>query len=140
MSSPRPSQPRFQYADDRITAFERAERAVDLRRRESPPEGILWSRLRGRNAGGFKFRRQHPMGSYVLDFYCADARLAVEVDSRFHDGRREHDARRDEWLWMNGVEVVRVSASDVTTNLERVVEMILLAARRKVGSSEEKKK
>lgn len=139
MSSPRPSQPRFQYADDRITAFERAERAGDLRRRESPPEGILWSRLRGRNAGGLKFRRQHPMGSCVLDFYCAEARLAVEVDGRFHDDRRESDARRDDWLRMNGIEVVRVSASDVTTNVERVVEMIVVAARRRVGSSEEKK-
>ena len=66
----------------------------------SLPEVILWDCLRGQRLEGFRFRRQHAVGSYVLDFYCASARLAVEVDGSHHDlpGQIAHDQRRDRWL------------------------------------------
>jgi very-short-patch-repair endonuclease len=68
-----------------------------LRRALSPPEVKLWSRLRLRAPGLLAFRRQHPIGPYVLDFYCAKARLAVEIDGMSHDlgDRLERDVRRD---------------------------------------------
>jgi very-short-patch-repair endonuclease len=77
--------------------------------------------------GGLRFRRQHPIGPYILDFYCPSARLAVEIDSAAHDGveRMEHDSRRDAWLRERGICVVRIMAADVLKD-ERL-EGVLLA-------------
>ena len=76
-----------------------------LRRALSPPEVWLWSRLRQRAPGLPTFRRQHPIGPYVLDFYCAKARLAIEIDGMSHDvgDRAERDLRRDARLEARGV-------------------------------------
>ena len=75
-------------------------RARTLRRDMSLPEVLLWDCLRARRLHGLRFRRQHPVGPYVLDFYHAEARLAVEVDGAHHDlpGQMSHDLRRDVWL------------------------------------------
>ncbi|WP_255354028.1 endonuclease domain-containing protein [Brevundimonas sp. Leaf363] len=59
-------------------------RASSLRKRMTPPEARLWTCLKGRAVGGLKFRRQHPVGSYILDFYCAEVKLAVEIDGSGH--------------------------------------------------------
>jgi very-short-patch-repair endonuclease len=74
------------------------KRARSLRRRMTPPEVILWQALRRGRLEELRFRRQHPMGPYILDFYCAPARLAVEVDGIGHDHQISRDARRGEWL------------------------------------------
>jgi very-short-patch-repair endonuclease len=78
-----------------------------LRRNLSPPEVRLWIRLRERKPGAPVFRRQHPIGSYVLDFYRAKARLAVEIDGMSHDlgDRPQRDASRDDWLRARGLTV-----------------------------------
>ena len=70
------------------------------------------------------FRRQHAIGSYVLDFYCAKARLAIEIDGASHDvsGRPEHDQSRDAWLKAQGVTVMRISAIDVMHRADEVVD------------------
>ena len=88
--------------------------ARTLRRKLSLPEGLLWRQFR-REAGGIKFRRQHPVGPYVLDFYCASAKLGVEVDGISHDmsDRPSRDVERDAWLRSQGIEVVRVPAGEV---------------------------
>ena len=88
------------------------KRARRLRRVMTPPELGLWLRLKNRQLGGYRFRKQHPVGPYILDFYCPEARLAVEVDGYSHsvEGAAEHDARRDAWLRGQGVEVFRISA------------------------------
>jgi very-short-patch-repair endonuclease len=88
----------------------------------SPPEALLWQHLRTR-PGGFKFRRQHPLGTYVLDFYCRSAALCIEVDGDAHDmgSAPEDDARRDEWLSGRGVQTIRFLAADVTKEIEAVV-------------------
>jgi len=111
-----------------------AERARDLRQNSSPPERILWKRLRGQRLAGLKFRRQHPMGPFVADFYCVEAGLVLEIDGRAaHSGqRREHDRSRDAWMTERGVEVVRISAADVTTNLDGVLAMITHVAQRRI--------
>ncbi len=97
-------------------------RARALRRAMSPPEAILWRELRKRPAG-LKFRRQHPADRYPLDFYCAAAKLCVEVDGGAHDfGSRPHgDKRRDAFLLENGIETVRILTKDVLGNLEGVL-------------------
>ncbi len=86
-----------------------------LRRALSVPEARLWSCLRRREPDKPVFRRQHPIGPYVLDFYCAKARLAIELDGLSHDlgDRPQRDIRRDGWLKERGVTVIRIAASDL---------------------------
>jgi very-short-patch-repair endonuclease len=84
----------------------------------------MWSRLKRRQVLGFKFRRQHCLGAAIVDFYCPSARLAVEVDGPVHELQREHDARRDAHLRTMGIDVLRVTSTDVCTNLDAVVDRI----------------
>jgi len=107
-------------------------RARNLRRNTTPPESILWKHLRNRRLGGWKFRRQQPIGPYIADFYCAEAKLVVEIDSRAHNGRLDHDTARDEWMRSDGVETFRVTASDISKNLEGVLEGIAHVVRRRL--------
>jgi len=95
------------YAPKRTVA-----RARDLRRAMTLPEVLLWQQIRARRLDGIRFRRQHPIGPYILDFYCEDARLAVEVDGESHSQAEavEHDNRRTEWLNARGISVLRIPA------------------------------
>ena len=104
------------------------EKARKLRRSMSLPEVLLWRELR-KKPNGLQYRRQHPAGPYVLDFFCAPAKLAIEVDSEAHNrGKRpERDEIRDEWLKEQGVQVVRISATDVLKNLDGVLQYISAA-------------
>src|SRR5487761_1052078 len=105
-------------------------KARHLRRALSPPEARLWSRLRERAPGKPVFRRQHPIGPYVLDFYCAKARLAVEIDGISHDmgDRPQRDERRDTWLEARGVTVVRIAASELTCSIGVAADAIVRMA------------
>jgi very-short-patch-repair endonuclease len=91
------------------------KRARALRKAMTLPEVVLWQALRGGGRNGCRFRRQHPVGPYILDFYCASARLAIEIDGAAHESavQARHDACRDRWLRDRGVAVLRISASDV---------------------------
>jgi very-short-patch-repair endonuclease len=106
-----------------------------LRRRMSLPEILLWCELRGRPAG-LKFRRQHPSGPYTLDFYCNDARLAIEVDGEAHErgDRVEKDSARDAWLAGAGIETMRVPAIEVMHDLEATLRAILARATARLSS------
>ncbi len=84
-----------------------------LRRDATVPERILWSVLRGRRLGGLKFRRQHPVGPFVVDFYCHAAAMVVEVDGRSHEDRTEY-------LQQQGLRVFRVTNDDVQDDVEAV--------------------
>jgi very-short-patch-repair endonuclease len=103
--------------------------ARQLRRTMTMPEVALWAALRARPSG-LKFRRQHPAGPFVLDFYCAAARLAVEVDGEAHDrgDRPERDERRDAMLAVHRIETLRVPAREVLRDLEAVVRLVVTAA------------
>jgi very-short-patch-repair endonuclease len=100
----------------------------------SLPEVLLWQALRQRPSG-LKFRRQHPAGHYVLDFFCARHRLAVEVDGETHSrgDRPERDEVRDRWLGEQGVRVVRIAAKDVLGDLDAVVRFIVHTALHRRG-------
>jgi very-short-patch-repair endonuclease len=106
-------------------------KARALRRSMTLPEGLLWQQLR-RRPDGLKFRRQHPIGPYIADFYCASARLIIEVDGAAHSmgDRPEGDASRDRWLAANDLQVMRVAAEDVLRRIDDVVGGILAEARR----------
>ena len=101
-------------------------RARMLRRSMTLPEVLLWQELRKRPSG-FKFRRQHPAGPYILDFACLSAHLVIEVDGEAHD-RAEiaaHDSMRDEWLSRQGFRTLRVPASQVLNDLDAIVRFIV---------------
>jgi very-short-patch-repair endonuclease len=99
--------------------------ARNLRQEMSLPEVLLWERLRGA-ATGVKFRRQHPIGPYVADFYCSALKLVLEVDGKGHDhgDRPKRDLARDAFLKENGYEVVRVAAVDILKNADDVAQSI----------------
>src|SRR3954463_12815095 len=101
-----------------------------LRRQLSAPEAQLWIRLRTRAPGRPVFRRQHPIGPYVLDFYCAKARLAIEIDGASHDfgDRPQRDAQRDVWLKANGITVVHIPAAELQYELEQIADSIVRLA------------
>jgi very-short-patch-repair endonuclease len=91
------------------------KRARQLRREMTLPEVLLWEQIRGGRLNGLRFRRQHPIGPYILDFYCASARMAVEIDGAGHDHESQwtHDKRRDRWLGENRIRVLRTPARDI---------------------------
>ena len=104
------------------------QRARELRTSMTKPERLLWSALRKNNVG-LRFRRQHPAGPYVLDFYCDSAKLCVEIDGHSHDFTINRDAARDRWLRGRGVRTLRVAARDVLQNLEGTVQHIVAEAK-----------
>jgi very-short-patch-repair endonuclease len=104
-------------------------RARQLRKEMSLPEVLLWQALRQRPAG-LKFRPQHPAGPYVLDFYCASARLAIEVDGEAHNrgDRPARDEARDRWLARENVRVIRVPAALVLKDMAAAISYIVAQA------------
>ena len=103
-------------------------RARRLRRDATVPEQIVWGMLRGGRLAGLKFRRQHPIGPFVVDFYCHHIGLVVEVDGMSHDERAEEDRRRTEYLQQQGLRVFRVTNDDVLEDPEAVARGIAHAA------------
>ena len=86
---------------------------------------MLWSRLRRQQLEGHRFRRQAPIGPYIADFACFQARLLIEIDGPSHDDRVEYDRRRTAWLVRGGFRVLRFAADDVLSRLDDVLETIL---------------
>jgi len=110
----------------RQTTRRTVAKARALRRTMTPPEIRLWQILRTRPAG-LKFRHQHPAGPFVLDFYCASAKLVIEVDGAAHDmgNNPDRDARRDEWLRTRRLRILRIPALELRDNAEGVLRHIL---------------
>ena len=108
------------------------DRARQLRRDATFPERLLWSRLRAGRLGGAKFRRQHPIGPYVVDFYCAHADLAIELDGQSHADRAPQDRQRTLYLQNRGLRVVRYTNDQVLQNVDVVAQDIA----RRVGVGE----
>ncbi len=100
--------------------------ARKLRRQMSPPEVRLWVRLRAHGPELPQFRRQHPLGMYVLDFYCHAARLVVEVDGIAHGmgDRPARDEQRDAWLTSRGLNVMRIGAGEVMRDPDTVADSL----------------
>ena len=105
-------------------------RARALRKAMSSPEVRLWARLRGRGPERPTFRRQHPIGSIILDFYCPAVRLAVEIDGVTHweDAAHRRDLARDRWLEGQGITVMRIDASAVYRDADAVAAAIMSQA------------
>jgi very-short-patch-repair endonuclease len=107
-----------------------------LRAETTPPEKRLWNHLRKSQLGGHRFRRQHPIGPYIADFYCHDAALVIEVDGSTHrSDRRARDAQRDSWMVSRGLMVLRVTTDELWNNLDGVLRTIRKIANERANAS-----
>ena len=99
-------------------------RARSLRRNSTDAEIILWQHLRGRRLLGYKFRRQVPVGKYIVDFLCEDQAIVIELDGGQHMEQERYDQTRTNWLQANGFLVLRFWNNDIAENLEGVLESL----------------
>jgi very-short-patch-repair endonuclease len=99
-------------------------KAKDLRKNMTQHERILWNCIRKRQLNGMHFRRQHPYGIYILDFYCFEAQLVIEIDGMIHLKNREYDIERTEYLESSGLNVIRFKNEDVEERIEWVLKQI----------------
>ena len=104
------------------------EKSKQLRKQMTPEELHLWYLLRGRRFFGYKFRRQMPIGPYIVDFACFKAKLIIELDGGQHQNKDKYDSRRTEFMNANGWEVVRFWNNEFRAN-EEVVLMAILQRR-----------
>ena len=95
--------------------------AREMRHQPTPAEEILWQRLRNRQIHGAKFRRQHPIERFIVDFYCAAAKLVIEVDGSIYDYTPDQDAARQQFIEAQGLMVIRFSNEDVLRRTDAVI-------------------
>lgn len=102
------------------------KRRKSLRSNMPEAEIILWSKLKGKQIYGYKFRRQYSVGSYIIDFYCPKLKLAIEVDgtSHFQIGSKTKDNERQKYIETYGIHFLRYINTDIYENLEGVIEQI----------------
>jgi len=109
----------------RGTTKEIEQAARVLRKSMTPAENILWEALRNRQIEGFKFRRQHPIGKFIVDFYCPKVKLVIEVDGGIHNNQQEYDQNRTKKLQEFGCYVLRFSNAQVVHDLPNVLKRII---------------
>jgi len=100
-------------------------RAKKLRKNMTDAERLLWRHLRNRELGGYKFRRQRPIGPYIVDFVCIEKKLVVEVDGGQHAGQVELDTKRSGYLKEKGYRVLRFWNNEVLKETESALTVIL---------------
>lgn len=115
-----------------MTTSFRTLRARELRKNQTEAEGVLWQRLRNKQVIGLKFRRQHPISCFIVDFYSFELKLAIELDGQVHteNDQRDQDDYRTNVLRDKGVTILRFWNSDVINHLEKVLEKIETTAMR----------
>jgi very-short-patch-repair endonuclease len=103
------------------------QRAEELRKKMTEAEKKLWEILKNKQNGGYKFRRQHPILKFILDFYCHEVKLGIEIDGQTHNskGQKFYDDDRTEILKEYGIKIIRFQNDDIIANLEEVKLKIL---------------
>ena len=107
-----------------VRVMSRISRARQMRRQSTDTERALWAKLRDRRMMNCKFRRQFPIGRYIVDFVCHQYNLVIEIDGGHHAEQQDYDAVRTEWLKSQGFDVIRYWNNDVLTEMESVLESI----------------
>jgi very-short-patch-repair endonuclease len=110
-------------------------RARSLRREMTPAESKLWTALRGRRFAGIKFRRQFPVGYYIVDFFCFNLQLALEIDGESHLGKETHDDNRQKEIESTGIKIMRFWNTEVYDDFDAVLEAIWLECERRMSES-----
>lgn len=105
---------------------ETLEKAKVLRKSETNAEKLLWKELRSRKFKGLKFRRQHPVSQFIVDFYCHELRLVIEVDGKIHEKleSREYDENREAELVKYEIGVIRFTNSEIENNMTSVLDKL----------------
>ena len=116
------------YPSAKSNAAEQKDYRKALRNNMTPAEAMLWRALKGRGAGGMKFRRQQGIGPFILDFYCPEHMLGIELDGSSHDYKYEYDEERTEYLRRQGIRLLRFSNQQVFSSLQGVLGEIMRAA------------
>jgi adenine-specific DNA-methyltransferase len=101
--------------------------AREMRSKMTDAEALLWMLLRNRRIAGAKFRRQHPVGRYILDFYCDEKKLGIELDGGQHGEAVKYDEKRGEWLRLQGIRILRFWNNQMLAETEAVLEAIYQA-------------
>lgn len=103
---------------------EKYQRSKQLRQEMTPEEKILWEQLRRNNLNGLHFRRQQIIDGFIVDFYCHQAQLVIEVDGEIHDLQVESDQERDTILATKGLKILRIKNQEIRHNLQGVLQQI----------------
>jgi very-short-patch-repair endonuclease len=103
---------------------EKMEIAKNLRNNKTQTEQLLWEKLKGKQICGLRFRRQHPIDFSIVDFYCHQVRLVIEVDGEIHDQQSEYDDGRSAEMEKFGIRVIRFRNSEVENDIENVISKI----------------
>jgi very-short-patch-repair endonuclease len=98
--------------------------AKSLRKRQTEAETLLWRHLRGKQTNGLKFRRQEPIGQYIVDFVCFERKLIIELDGGQHALQQDQDQKRESWFREQGFRTLRFWNNEVLGNIEGVLEVI----------------
>lgn len=108
------------------------ENAKQNRRNNTPAEAVLWEAIRLKKLDRFRFRNQHAIGAYVVDFYCHESKLAVEVDGQYHTdpSQMAYDEERTKVIVSSGVSIIRFTNQEVLNNLEEVLTKIKAALKK----------
>lgn len=101
--------------------------AQEMRKDLTPCEQILWNKLKEKRLNGCKFRRQHPINRYILDFYCHEHKLAIEVDGNVHRCKYDEDEFRDQYLRSIGIKTLRITNDEILQNIDAVILKIITA-------------
>lgn len=112
------------------------EKRRKLRQRSTKAERMLWQNLRNRSFEGFKFRRQHSVGPFVLDFYCSELKLAIEIDGYSHDSEeaKKYDAERQKIIEGYGVRFLRIRDEEIHEHIEKELDRITAEIRKLVSA------
>jgi very-short-patch-repair endonuclease len=116
---------------------ETIELAKHLRKKSTPTEKLLWERLRRNNISGVKFRRQHPIGFYIADFYCHELQLVIEIDGPIHNTaqHKEYDFNRDAEMERMGVQILRFTNNEVKNQIDKVMNKIRQEIKSRLNST-----
>lgn len=109
-----------------MRSSELIERCRELRKNPTEAESLLWDQLRHNQLNGWKFRRQHPMIGFILDFYCSKVRLGIELDGEVHKNPEQLEIDEERTLELNdhGIEIIRFWNSEVVNSIENVLARI----------------
>ena len=102
--------------------------AKKMRKDMTASEKRLWLKLRNKQVGGLRFRRQHPVGRYIADFYCHELKLVIELDGTIHDERKEYDENRNKFLKAGKFTILRFNNDEINDSIDDVLNKILQCA------------
>ena len=117
----------------KVSTFRNAKK---LRTKMTPAEEVLWAAIKNKQLDGLKFRRQHPISRYVLDFFCTRAKLGIEVDGKYHEEKAQklYDVDRTDNLKLSNIKIIRFTNQEVLNQLDQVLESIKVKTQNRISN------